>query len=142
MTNEIRRRLMLIDAARKLRAEWVLLIDPDERVERRGAERIRELTAKVQPIVWGFRFRELYTPNAYRVDGTWGYLMQYRLFPLLEGQVFPDKPLHSAFYPRGNEYERKRSGLNLYHLKMIMPERRVGRRDLYKHLDPGIEIPV
>jgi hypothetical protein len=30
----------------------------------------------------------------------------------------------------------KRGNINIYHLKMIAPVRRLGRRDLYKHLDP------
>jgi hypothetical protein len=136
MTNEIRRRLLLIERARELRADWVLLVDPDERIERDSADRMREMTRLKKPYVWGFRLRELYTPTEYRVDGLWRHKIQYRLFPLFDGQVFPDKPLHSAFYPRGEEYERRRSGLNLYHLKMIARERRVARRDLYKHLDP------
>ncbi len=138
MTNEIRRRLLLLDAARGLGADWVLLLDPDERIEREGDERIRQITSQPKkPAVWGFRLREMYTPDSYRVDGIWKRKLQYRLFPLLDGQVFPDKPLHSAFYPREREYERRRTGLNLYHLKMITRERRVARRDLYKHLDPG-----
>jgi hypothetical protein len=29
---------------------------------------------------------------------------------------------------------------NIYHLKMMTPERRRGRRDLYKHLDPDRQI--
>jgi len=136
VTNEITRRLQLLDAARRLRAHWVLLVDPDERIERGGAERIRDLTAEIRPVVWGFRVRELYTPDSFRVDGPWERMIQYRLFPLFEGQTFPDKPLHSAFYPRGRQYERLRSGLNLYHLKMLTRERRTARRDLYKHLDP------
>ncbi len=138
MTNEIRRRLLLLDAARGLGADWVLLLDPDERIEREGDERIRQITSQPKkPAIWGFRLREMYAPN-WSVE-RWDLEAEtpVQLFPLLDGQVFPDKPLHSAFYPREREYERRRTGLNLYHLKMITRDRRVARRDLYKHLDPN-----
>src|SRR4051794_25031238 len=43
-SDEPRRRRLLIERAEELGATWVLAIDPDERIERDGATRIRALT--------------------------------------------------------------------------------------------------
>ena len=59
----------LIEAARTVGADWVLAVDPDERFERRAARSIRWRTLVKRNIVYGFDFRELYTPTSYRVDG-------------------------------------------------------------------------
>jgi hypothetical protein len=128
------RRRRLIRAARDMGAQWVLSIDPDERLERAAAEVLPRLTAVSEPVSLGFWLRELYAPDAYRVDGLWGTKVRYRLFPLLEGQRFSKQPLHAPPHPR--QYAQRLTGLNLYHLKMITHDRRVARRDLYRMLDP------
>ncbi|HET7717360.1 MAG TPA: glycosyltransferase family A protein [Bauldia sp.] len=133
-SDERQRRLKIIAEAKRLRARWIIFIDPDERLEDGVAKQIRRLTEVDGRVVWGFRFRELYTPDAYRVDGPWGKKMRYTLFPLRDGQKFNRALLHGPHHPLG--YERRNSRLNVYHLKMIAPERRAGRRDLYKALDP------
>jgi hypothetical protein len=133
-SSEPERRALLIEAARNMGARWVLYMDPDQRLERAAAERLPEFTRADEPVAWGFRLRELYAPDAYRVDGIWGRKIRYRLFPVRDGQVFGTKALHEQHYPKG--YPRRETGLNLYHLKMITRARREGRRDLYKALDP------
>ena len=134
-SDEPARRQALVAAVRAMGARWVLFIDPDERHEVALAARIRELTAVRKPVVWGFHYRELYTPDSYRVDGLWGTKHRYPLFPLRDDQVFDDSPLHGPHHPRN--YKRRFTGLNIYHLRPIVRERRVARRDLYKLLDPG-----
>jgi hypothetical protein len=59
------------------------------------------------------------------------------LFPLLEHQQFSADALHGPWRPLEPGYKTVRSGVNLYHLKMIARARREGRRRLYSHLDPG-----
>ncbi|MBN9022313.1 MAG: hypothetical protein J0H08_09520 [Rhizobiales bacterium] len=118
-SDEPARRRALVAAARGMGARWVLFVDPDERHEAALAERMRKLTAVKKPVVWGFNYRELYTPDSYRVDGLWGKKQRYSLFPLRDGG-----------------YKRKLTGLNIYHLRPIIRERRLARRDLYKRLDP------
>lgn len=135
-TEESRRRLMLISRAREIGADWVLAMDPDERLEAGAAERIRALTEEKRRVAYGFRLRELYTPDQYRIDGIWGTKVQARLFPLLEGQVFSDAPLHAPWYPVEGGYELRQVDINLYHLKMICAERRAARAALYRRLDP------
>jgi hypothetical protein len=94
-----------------------------------------ELLRAEGPVVFGFRLREMFTHDAYRIDGYWGEKRVYRLFPLLDGQTFETLPLHGSHHPVG--YRRQRTEINLYHLKMISRSRRVARADLYNRLDPG-----
>lgn len=133
-SSEPRRRRKLIRAARNMRARWVMFIDPDERIESAAVDVLPDMTRDDKPMVIGFHFRELYTPDSYRVDGLWGKKVRYNLFPLLDGQKFRKEALHAPAYPIG--YRRRMTDLNLYHLKMIAPQRRAARRDLYKLLDP------
>ncbi len=86
-SDEPRRRRLLIERAKELGATWVLAIDPDERIERGGATRVRGLTCERRRIVWEFNLREMFTGSTYRVDGTWGAKMQGRLFPIFDGPL-------------------------------------------------------
>jgi hypothetical protein len=133
------RRLPLLEAAISHGADWVLAVDPDERFEDGLCERIGTLTAVNEPTVWGFHLREMYGADRYRVDGVWGKKVQHRLFNLPRGRAhtladFAVRDLHATWHPTGHRL--RNSGLNLYHLKMIDPRRRVARRDLYATLDP------
>ena len=134
-SDETKRRLSLIEEARKLGARWILAIDPDERLESAAFNRFRALTRWNRKIVWNFRFRELYEPEVYRIDGIWGRKRQPRLFPAFAPNLNQESRLHAHWFPKGR-FEARDSDINLYHLKMISPSRRAGRRDLYKHLDP------
>ena len=136
-TDERVRKTALLQAARGMGARWVLQIDPDERLEAATAARMPTMTRVVEQVFWRFSLRELYTPSAYRVDGRWNRKGITCLFPLLDGQVFSDVPMHGIRSPLNRGYKKLNSGLNLYHLKMITRERRTARRDLYKALDPS-----
>jgi glycosyltransferase involved in cell wall biosynthesis len=136
-SNEPKRRRILINRARELGATWVLAIDPDERIERGAATRIRALICERQRIIWELNLREMFTPSTYRVDGVWGAKMQGRLFPVFDGALNSDQPLHGAWCVPAAGYSVLPAGLNLYHLKMLTPAQRLARRDLYKFLDPN-----
>ncbi len=135
-SSEPRRRRLLLDAARERGAEWVLAIDPDERFERAMAERVGPLLEAEGPTAYKFRMRELYAPDAYRIDGVWGRKTQVRLFSIGEGFVPPAGELHAQWLGPGNAHRVVGTGINLYHLKMITRARREARRDLYNRLDP------
>src|ERR1700730_14781666 len=135
-SNEPRRRRLLINRAMELGASWVLAIDPDERIERDGGTRIRSLTVERQRIVWEFNLREMFTASTYRIDGIWGSKLQARLFPVFDGPLCSDQPLHGAWCVPPAGYSILSAGLNLYHLKMMSHARRLARRDLYRRLDP------
>ncbi|RWM18886.1 MAG: hypothetical protein EOR72_02360 [Mesorhizobium sp.] len=135
-SSEPERRRALIGAAHEAGADWVLAMDPDERLENAVASRIGRLVSGSRHVAWGFRCREMYTPASYRVDGSWGRKMQHRLFGAYHPDRYRSKDLHGAWFPDDMGFRLKDSGLNLYHLKMIEPKRRAARRDLYNRLDP------
>ncbi|MGX5847297.1 hypothetical protein ACWGTO_09490 [Mesorhizobium sp. PL10] len=135
-SSEIQRRQLLLKAAYDARADWILAIDPDERLEHGAAGQIGRLISRRGRVAWGFHLREMYSPKDYRIDGVWGSKMQHRLFRAYDPSRYHSKDLHGPWYPPDLGFREKNSGLNLYHLKMIEPRRRSGRRALYQHLDP------
>ena len=135
-TDERVRKAALLEAARDMGARWVFCVDPDERLEDATSTLMPTMTKDNEPIIWKFRLREMYSSQTYRIDGIWGKKKIACLFPLLEGQVFSDALLHGSRCPLNPDYEKRNSGLNIYHLKMITAERRLARRELYKTLDP------
>jgi len=135
-SSEPARRRALLGAALEAGADWILAMDPDERLENAVADRIDQLTSRSRPTAWGFRTLEMYTPDSYRVDGPWGKKMQHRLFRAYHPDRYRSADLHDVWVPEHLCYRLRDSGLNLYHLKMIEPKRRLARRDLYNHLDP------
>ena len=135
-SGEPQRRHALLTAAYEAGADWILAMDPDERLEIAVADRIGQLISRSRRIAWGFHCREMYTPLSYRVDGTWGEKMQHRLFRAYSPDRYRSPALHGAWFPQELGLKLRDSGLNLYHLKMIEPKRRMARRDLYNHLDP------
>lgn len=130
----------LRNEARKIGADWVLCVDPDERFEKDAGDKIRKIIQTNQKIIYGFFFRELYKPNAYRVDDIWAHKTKYVLFPLLAGQEFMNYKAHSQWAPINSDYSKELQDINLYHFKMINPQNRQVRKNLYKKLDPRNDI--
>lgn len=140
-TGDTDRRKLLIQAAYDAGAQWVLAMDPDERLERSAAAIVPRLIRSPLAAAWSFRLRELYAPDVYRVDGIWGEKRQSRLFrlfdhqfPIAEKGSFETAQLHQPWV--SSRRGLRHSELNLYHLKMITPERRQARSALYSALDP------
>jgi hypothetical protein len=136
-SSEPLRQRTLLQAAREARADWILAVDPDERFEARTAARIARMTRKRGRVAWGFNLREMHSPDAYRIDGIWGKKKSFRLFRSFDPAEKVEADLHDVWYPRGG-FREVHSDLNLYHLKMIEPRRRIARRDLYNFLDPDL----
>ncbi len=135
-SNEIRRRRLLLEAARGTGARWALAIDPDERYETALAPAIRALTDEDGPCCYTFALREMYGETVYRIDGVWGQKRQARLLSLQHGLCQPKDQLHlpwSYFIPGHRLID---TNFNLYHLKMITRARRQARAALYNFLDP------
>ncbi len=135
-SSEPDRRRALIDAAQELGADWVLAMDPDERIESGAGPTLRRLMESGRHQALKFALRELYLPNAYRVDGIWGRKSQDRMFQLQRGMRLDYAALHSPWVQTGKGFAHYSTGLNIYHLKMLTAERRQARRDLYATLDP------
>ena len=140
--DEPRNRRLLIEAAGRHGAEWVLAQDADERIERGFRARAETLiagTASTGIQAFALTFRELWNaPDTYRVDGVWDLKRQARLFRLRSDAQFDDRPLHGHWAPINSATERgfRQVDLCLYHLRMIDPADRQARRDRYLQLDP------
>lgn len=133
-------RRALIEKAREAKADWVICVDPDERFEKNAGRQIRELITKKEPNIYSFKFREMWTPTQYRIDGVWGTKKKWILFPLLPNQEFMNLKVHSGWAPINSNYKQIETDINLYHLKMIFPENRESRKEIYNKLDPNKEI--
>ena len=138
MSDEPPRRAALHAAARAAGADWILAVDPDERFEPALARLMPALTAPTdRPILWRFRFRELFSMEAWRSDGVWGGKTKVILYPA-ETTLKPTKEtLHGAWIRYDPRWIYVDSGLNLYHLRHISPRRADHRRETYAAVDPG-----
>lgn len=117
-------------AAERAGADWVLMVDPDERLEDGAAAKVRPVLAGLDAI-YRLRLREMFKPDAYRVDGRWGMLRRARLYPLRDGQSMSDKPIHAPAVPVGTGLPWLDLDVNLYHLKMVEPANRQRRAAAY-----------
>jgi hypothetical protein len=126
--------------------DWMLITSPDERWEKNAAKIIKKLIKFKKKIIYRFNLRELWTPDEYRIDGIWGEKTRGRLYPVYPNQVFEKTPIQCPPYPvnpvlKGEcqfreAYPFENIDLNIYHLKMINPENRKTRAEIFKKLDP------
>jgi len=127
----------LINAARYVGFNWVLCLDPDERICKDDLPKIRRLMEiySGRKVIFEFPFREMWTQEAYRVDGIWGNKAKRVMSPLFAGQRFQNQRLHSAWCPMNEDYDTVKIDIPIYHLKMIKLENRVKRVEIYKKID-------
>ncbi|MDQ7744202.1 hypothetical protein [Hydrogenophaga pseudoflava] len=135
-SDEPTRRHALLQAAQAASADWVLAVDPDERFEAGLSDAMASLTQVPGPLAYSFAVREMYSPLHYRVDGVWGTKRQTRLFRLPPQWQPQPRPLHTPWDQMIPQVKIIETDFNLYHLKMLTPERRRARAALYTHLDP------
>lgn len=134
-SDERSRRIQLLEAARGAGAQWVLALDPDERWESGLRWAMPFLLASSATAV-SFQFRELYTPNHYRVDSNWGRQRRARLLRVPVGPITrPKAELHAPWVDYLAPGRVIRKPFALYHLKTISPQRRKARAELYERLD-------
>lgn len=134
--NEREMRLEMKRQAIEKSADWILELDPDERFEKRAAKIFRGVTKKKQKVIYRVNFRELYTPDSYRVDGIWGRKYRFSLYPVYPNQVIKNKYFNLKTWPITPDYKRVPLDVNLYHLKMIGIENRQKRVEWLKSIDP------
>jgi len=118
-------------AAIEADADWVLVVDPDERLEDRAARTIRPLLHVPGNVVYRLQLRELFAPNAYRADGKWGMCRRGRLYRVVDGQRMSGKAIHAPPCPIGPDVRRIGADINLYHQKMVEPHNRRARVLMY-----------
>ena len=134
------RRLVL--AALAHHAEWIVLLDADERVERQFRHRAENVIERGRLLgihAFSLRVHELWDrPNTVRVDGIWGRKSSPRLFRARADHDFGEQPLHGRRPPLQARWLGRfpLADLRLYHLRMVHPGDRETRRARYERLDP------
>lgn len=140
--DEPRNRRLLVQAAWRHGADWLVVVDADERLERGFRQRASDAVKRAeQDGVFALRMtcRELWDdPGCFRSDGIWGGKHPVRLFKVRRDHAFDDSPLHGFWAPLNSQVrgDYVRSDLIFYHLAMLTPERREARRAKYARLDP------
>lgn len=141
--NERENKRVLLQRARELGFDWVLCCDADERYETAFLKQLHEIAGRFpagSDACFYLALRELWdTPQQYRVDGIWGEKARARFFSLPDSVEFnQDQELHGEWFPDHIRRQGRmlRIDQRLYHLKTILREDRVRRRDYYKALDP------
>uniref|UniRef100_UPI00286CDD0E glycosyltransferase family A protein n=1 Tax=Tabrizicola sp. TaxID=2005166 RepID=UPI00286CDD0E len=136
LSDEPARRNALLAEARRLGADWILAVDPDERFEDRLAVRMPEMLAQGRDSLWVFSLLEVFDEHHVRTDGLWGAKRLMRLFPLAAAVGGLTIGLHGSWVADDGGFQRRLAKINLYHLRMASPVRRKMRRALYAMADP------
>jgi glycosyltransferase involved in cell wall biosynthesis len=133
----------LAAAALRHRPDWLISVDADERLERHFRSRAERVIARGRRLgfdAYRVRIRELWqTPDTYRVDGAWARKAPARLFRARPDQAFDGRALHAHKVPLQARRIFGRypvADLEVYHLNMLTPERRVARRRRLEEADP------
>jgi hypothetical protein len=139
MADSILRRI-LIEAAWRHDADWLLGVDADERLERHFRQRaeaeLDRADARSAQAMW-VQFKELWDPGHYRSDGIWGRKNKACLFRSSRDHVFDDRRVHSFWASVPEPAEGwPMADLRIYHLRMIDPKDRSARVALYERVDP------
>lgn len=140
--DEARNHRLLVAAAVRHGAQWMLSIDADERVEERFRDRAERIIRRGSPFglaAYAIHLRELWDgEDRVRVDGIWGRKSIARLFRALPDHQFDDVPLHAHKAPLQARVLGRfpPADLILYHRAMITPQQRAARRARYEELDP------
>jgi glycosyltransferase involved in cell wall biosynthesis len=140
--DEPRNRRLLVQAAWKHDADWLLVVDADERLERDFRRRANaEIDSAERSGILALRVycRELWNePDRFRTDGIWGNKQPVRLFKLRRDHEFDDRPLHGYWAPLNSQVDNnyKSADLIFYHLAMLSPQSRRARQAKYLRLDP------
>lgn len=111
------RNLAVFLKAQEMGATWVLFTAPDERWSPNTEQVVRAAVEDHPKRRFAFPLRELWTPTEYRVDGVWRHKRRARLTRPGVATTTPPVVL---------------SQINLYHLKMIEPENRRRRVEVFK----------
>lgn len=135
-------RRLLIDAARRHGADWVLALDADERIERQFRFRAETVIREGEAagiMAFAIWFRELWdAPDRYRADGIWGRKAQARLFQMRPDPVLDTREFHGHWAPTNSATLQGflQADLTLYHLRMIHAADRRARQARNQALDP------
>ena len=141
--DEPRNRRLLVEAACRHEAEWIIALDADERLEPHFRERAERVIARGRRLgfdAYAVRVRELWGDSeTYRADGVWGRKAGPRLFRARRDHEHDARELHGYKGPlqtlrRLGAFPR--ADLEIHHRAMIRADDRLARRQRYEGLDP------
>jgi glycosyltransferase involved in cell wall biosynthesis len=143
--DEPRNRRMVIEAAWKHDADWMVVVDADERLEHNFRQHAEAEIARADRdgyLAYRVRMLELWDhPDTYRADGIWGQKRPVRFFKARRDHEFDERPLHGYWAPLNSQYngDYQHANLIIYHLRMICLSDRLERQAKYYQLDPNME---
>lgn len=141
--DEVGNRRLLVEAALRHGAEWIVAVDADERLEPRFRARAERVIARGRRLgfdAYSLRLRELWEgADRYRADGVFGRKAVPRLFAARPDHEHDTRELHG--YKAPLQTIRRlgcfpRADLELYHRGMVTAGERTARRARYEQLDP------
>lgn len=140
--DEPRNRRLLVEAALRHGADWLVVLDADERVERDFRERadaeMRQADSE-GTLALRLVMRELWNhADHFRCDGIWDRKRPVRMFKARADHQFDERPLHGYWAPLNSlDGESCRDAdLVIYHLRMLTEIERRARQAKYQRLDP------
>lgn len=139
--NEVSLRKQLWQMTISQNPEWILCLDADEVLERRGANELRRLVQDSDTFYYAFRLYDMWDPLHYREDGYWQAHKTYRIFLVryVPGFIYEwnESPQHCGRFPKNViQLPGKASDLRIKHFGWADP---ISRREKYKRylaLDP------
>ena len=132
----------LIEAAGRHGADWIIVVDADERLERHFRLRALNAVARAERegiSAYSIVFRELWdSADTYRADAVWGKKGRAHFFKWRADHEFDQRRFHNHWAPlnsrRNNTFPRV--DLIKYHLRMIRAADRDARRRKFERIDP------
>lgn len=143
--DEPRNRRLLVEAALRHGADWLLVLDADERVERDFRARAdveMERAENEGTLALRLVMRELWNhADHFRCDGIWDRKRPVRMFKARPDHHFDDRPLHGHWAPLNSldHTSCRDADLVIYHLRMLTEIERRARQAKYQRLDPNSE---
>jgi hypothetical protein len=140
--DEVGNHRLLVAAALRHRAEWIICVDADERLEQDFRARSERVIARGNWLgcsAYALHLRELWDDRGqYRADGIWGRKSVARLFRARPDHQFDSAPVHASKAPQqGRRMGRfPAADVIIYHLGMLYPADRLARRQRYELADP------
>lgn len=143
--DEARDKNFVLSHLRRLDPDWVLWIDGDEVLERRGPDALRALVSRAGAAsVFTLRIAYLWdTVDRVRIDGIFGRFRRASLFRLrgqpARAQFRPTRGvnLHCGNVPAGLRGGVRHAAVRLKHYGYLSPEERRRKYEWYTQVDPG-----
>lgn len=140
-SNEIELRKQQWEETLKMKPDWILNVDADERFERQFAQTIHHLMEESDVDLFCFRLYDFWNDTHYREDHLWRAHFLYRPFLLRYRSDFDYKwkeaKQHCGRFPENIfELPHRLSPLRLKHLGWSKDEYRLEKYHRYLQLDP------